>query len=191
MKEKDQLTVQEEPGAEQPEIELENATNEAEEHQNQGTESPDEESAEELKAEITELKDKYIRMVAEFDTFRRRMMKEKLELINTAAKDTMTALLPVLDDFDRAKKSADQEDSTEQFSEGVTLVYHKLYGVLRQMGLEPMETHEQPFDPEWHEALAEIPAPSDELKGKILDTIAKGYTLGGKIIRHAKVVIGK
>lgn len=191
MKEKDQLTVQEEPGAEQPKAEMENATKKSEEPQNQGFEWPGEESAEELKAEIAELKDKYIRMVAEFDTYRRRMMKEKLELINTAAKDTMTALLPVLDDFDRAKKSADQEDSTEQFSEGVTLVYHKLYSVLRQRGLEPVETHEQPFDPEWHEAVAEIPAPSEEMKGKILDTIAKGYTLGSKIIRYAKVVIGK
>lgn len=146
---------------------------------------------EQTKAELGELKDKYVRLYAEFDTFRRRMMKEKLELVKTAAQDTMSALLPVLDDFDRAKKSADAEGSAEHFSEGVTLVYQKLHHVLKQQGLEPMETKDQSFDPDWHEAVAEIPAPSEELKGKILDTIEKGYLLGGKIIRHAKVVIGK
>lgn len=191
MSEKDQLIAQEEAGMEQPDTTQENETTQAEEAQKQEFADQENESVEALKAENTELKDKYIRLYAEFDTFRRRMMKEKVELIKTAAQDTMTALLPVLDDFDRAKKSADQEDSTEQFSEGVTLVYHKLHGVLRQLGLEAMETHEQPFDPEWHEAVAEIPAPKDDLKGKILDTIEKGYTISGKIIRHAKVVIGK
>lgn len=187
MTEKDQLIPQDDTSAGWPE----NEPDQSEDTQNQIVLEEQSEPLEELRAENAELKDKYIWLYAEFDTFRRRMMKEKLDLINTAAQDTMAALLPVLDDFDRAKKSADQEDSIEQFSEGVTLVYHKLHTVLRQLGLEPMDTQEQPFDPEFHEAIAEIPAPTEELKGKIIDTIANGYQLRGKIIRHAKVVIGK
>lgn len=187
MTEKDQLIPQDDTSAGWPETE----PNELEDTQNQTVLEEQSDPLEELRAENAELKDKYIRLYAEFDTFRRRMMKEKLDLINTAAQDTMAALLPVLDDFDRAKKSADQADSTEQFSEGVTLVYQKLHNVLRQLGLEPMDTQEQPFDPEYHEAIAEIPAPAEELKGKIIDTIENGYQLRGKIIRHAKVVIGK
>ncbi|MBX2929095.1 MAG: nucleotide exchange factor GrpE [Saprospiraceae bacterium] len=191
MTEKDQLLVQEDAAAEIPETAQGEPTISTEDTQNQTVLEEQPDPLEELRAENAELKDKYIRLYAEFDTFRRRMMKEKLDLINTAAQDTMAALLPVLDDFDRAKKSADQADSTEQFSEGVTLVYQKLHNVLRQLGLEPMDTQEQPFDPEYHEAIAEIPAPTEELKGKIIDTIANGYQLRGKIIRHAKVVIGK
>lgn len=144
-----------------------------------------------LQAEIAAQKDKYIRLLAEFDTYRRRKEKEKLELLKTAAQDTVTALLPVLDDFDRAKKSAEEENSTEQFSEGVSLVYKKLYDILRQLNLEDMNSTGQAFDPELHEAIAEIPAPSEELKGVIIDTVEKGYFLSGKIIRYAKVVIGK
>jgi molecular chaperone GrpE len=103
----------------------------------------------------------------------------------------VTALLPVLDDFDRAKKNADDENSAETFSEGVSLVYQKLYNILKQKGLEPMETNGQPFDPELHDAITEIPAPTDDMKGKVVDTVEKGYMLNDKIIRHAKVVVGK
>lgn len=108
-----------------------------------------------------------------------------------AAQDTLTALLPVLDDFDRAKKIADDPETTEHFSEGVGLVYQKLYSVLKQRGLEPMDTDGEAFDPELHEAVTEIPAPTKELQGKIIDTIEKGYKLNDRIIRHAKVVVGK
>lgn len=144
-----------------------------------------------LQAEIAELKDKYLRLLAEFDNYRKRVSREKIELINTAAQDTLSALLPVLDDFDRAKRIADREDSSEPFSEGMQLLYHKLYSVLRQKGLEPMESNGVAFNAEQHEAITEIPAPSEELKGKIVDTIEKGYSLHGKIIRYAKVVVGK
>jgi molecular chaperone GrpE len=146
---------------------------------------------EEKKQELTELKDKYLRLYAEFDNYKKRTIKEKLELMGTASQDILSHLLPVLDDFDRAKQSADDENSTEVFSEGVTLVYEKLYSLLRAKGLEPMVTNGEVFDPEFHEAITEIPAPSEELKGKIVDTIEKGYKLKDKIIRHAKVVIGK
>ena len=144
-----------------------------------------------LEKQNAELKDKYLRLYAEFDNFKRRTVKEKLELMRTAAQDTMTALLPVLDDFDRAKKNAEDDSTTEVFTDGIQLVYQKLYSVLTQKGLEPMESTGEVFDPELHEALTEIPAPSKEMKGKIIDTIEKGYKLGDKIIRHAKVVTGK
>jgi molecular chaperone GrpE len=191
MNDKDQLQEQEMAQPEMPDMEPNTASESMEKSDNEVIVEINEGNYEALRAENAELKDKYLRIYAEFDTFRRRMMKEKLDLIKTAAQDTMTALLPVLDDFDRAKKSAEANNSPEQFSEGVALVYQKLHNTLKNIGLETMETHQQPFDPEWHEAMAEIPAPADELKGKIIDTIEKGYVLGGKIIRHAKVVIGK
>lgn len=144
-----------------------------------------------LEKQNAELKDKYLRLYAEFDNFKRRTVKEKLDLMRTAAQDTMTALLPVLDDFDRAKKNAEDDNTTEVFTEGIQLVYQKLYSVLTQKGLEAMESTGEAFDPELHEALTEIPAPTDDMKGKIIDTIEKGYKLGDKIIRHAKVVTGK
>ena len=144
-----------------------------------------------LEKELAELKDKHLRLYAEFDNFKRRTVREKLDMMRTAAQDTMSALLPVLDDFDRAKKNADDNNSTEVFSDGIQLVYQKLYSVLKQKGLEPMESTGEAFDPELHEAVTEIPAPSADMKGKIIDTIEKGYKLGDKIIRHAKVVTGK
>ena len=146
---------------------------------------------EELRAHVSELKDKNLRQAAEFQNFRNRYMREKLEYMASAAKDTLSALLPVLDDFDRAKKVADDENSVEYFSEGVNLVYEKLKGIMKAQGLEAMESNGAVFDPEFHEALTEIPAPTDELKGRIVDTIETGYKLNDKIIRHAKVVVGK
>ncbi len=146
---------------------------------------------EQLRQANQELKDKYLRLFAEFDNYKKRTIREKVELMNTAAQDTMSALLDVLDDFDRAKEIADDEKTEESLSEGVRLVYHKLYHVLSQKGLKPMESTGQPFDPELHEAISEIPAPQPDQKGKVVDTITKGYTLNDRIIRHAKVVVGK
>ncbi|MDP4712193.1 MAG: nucleotide exchange factor GrpE [Saprospiraceae bacterium] len=151
----------------------------------------DDQGVTELEKQRDELKDKYLRLFAEFDNYKRRTMKERLDIMKTAAQDTIVALLPVLDDFERAKRNAENENSTEVFSEGVHLVYQKLFSILHQQGLEAMDTNGQPFDPELHEALTEIPAPSEELKGVVMDTIEKGYKLKDKIIRHAKVVVGK
>ena len=145
----------------------------------------------ELERDLNEAKDKYLRLFAEFDNYKKRTTKERLELISTAGRDTISAILPVLDDFDRAKQSAEDKTSNEVFSEGVQLVYNKLYNVLKARGVESMESTGNEFDPEFHEALTEIPAPSDEMKGKIIDTIEKGYLLNDKIIRYAKVVVGK
>lgn len=144
-----------------------------------------------LKAEVEEAKDKYLRLFAEFDNFKKRTMKERLDLIKTASQETMIALLPVVDDFERAKKAADAENATEKFSEGVSLVYHKFVSTLEQKGLKIMESNGEVFDVEKHEALTEIPAPTPEMAGKVIDTIERGYYLHDKIIRYAKVVVGK
>ncbi len=144
-----------------------------------------------LQAELDESKDKYLRLFAEFENFKKRNTKERLELIKTAAQDTVGAILPVLDDFDRAKKSAEDDSTSETISEGVLMVYNKLYKTLENIGLNPMESTGEVFDPEFHEAITEIPAPSEDMKGKIIDTVEKGYTLNDKIIRFAKVVVGK
>lgn len=143
----------------------------------------------ELEAQIADLKDKYLRLHAEFDNFKRRNVKERLDLMKTASRDTLSALLPVLDDFDRAKQNANQNAETG-FSEGIQLVYNKLFNTLEQKGLKSMESTGLPFDPELHSALTEIPAPSEEMKGKVIDTIERGYYLNDVLIRHAKVVVG-
>lgn len=145
----------------------------------------------ELRAELNESKDKYLRLFAEFENFKKRNLRERLDLLKTAAEDTMISILPVLDDFDRAKQSAEDDNSSEVFSEGVQLVYNKIYNVLAARGLKPMETNGTLFDPDLHEAISEIPAGQDKDKGKIIDTVEKGYYLNDKIIRHAKVVVGK
>jgi len=145
----------------------------------------------ELEAQIEESKDKYLRLFAEFENYRKRTTKEKLDLMSTAAESTLKSILPILDDFDRAKLSADDDNSVEQFSEGVQLVYDKLYTQLGLKGLKKMESTGEAFDPELHEAITEIPATDKKMVGKIIDTVEKGYYLNEKIIRHAKVVVGK
>lgn len=145
---------------------------------------------EKLKAELEAGKDKYLRLVAEFDNFRRRSAKERIELAQTAGREVIQDLLEVLDDSDRAQKQLDSSDGKE-VKEGVTLVFNKLRSLLQSKGLKPMEAIGQDFDPDLHEAITEIPAPTKELKGKVVDEVVKGYYLNDKIIRHAKVVVGK
>ncbi len=140
-------------------------------------------------SEVSELKDKYLRLFAEFDNYKKRTARERLDLIRTASEDLISKLLPVLDDFERARKLAEDESSDETFSEGVTLVYQKLHQVLESRGLKAMEDDVE-FDPELHEAITKIPVEDKDKKGKVIDTIEKGYYLNDKIIRHAKVVIG-
>lgn len=142
-------------------------------------------AVEQLRKQNEELKDKYIRLVAEFENFKKRNFKEKLDMMKSAAQDTMSALLPVLDDFDRAA------NSPEGLTEGIALIHNKLKHAVENKGLKAMESTGEPFDPEFHEAVTEIPAPTEDLKGKVVDTIEKGYQLNDKIIRHAKVVVGK
>ncbi len=145
----------------------------------------------ELEAQVAELKDKYLRLFAEFENYKRRTAKEKLDMIGSAAKNTLINFLPVLDDFERAKAAAEKENSTEVFSEGVELVYQKFLQTLKNQGLKRIESDNALFDAEYHEAITEIPAPTEEMKGKVIDTVEQGYFLNDKVIRYAKVVVGK
>lgn len=144
-----------------------------------------------LEAELADQKDKYLRLMAEFDNFRRRTAKERLELIQTAGKDVIVSLLDVLDDCDRAEKQLQGTEDIAAQKEGVMLVFNKLRNNLQQKGVKVMETINTDFDVEKHEAITEIPAPTEELKGKVIDEVTKGYFLNDKIIRFAKVVVGK
>lgn len=157
-------------------------------HLNEPVASEDE--VEKLTAQVEELKDKYLRQVAEFDNFRRRTAKERLELVQTAGKDVIGSLLDVLDDCDRAEKQLQNEPNSAA-KEGVQLVFTKLRNTLQSKGLKPMQTIGTEFNPDNHEAITEIPAPTEQLKGKVVDEVMKGYYLNDKIIRFAKVVVGK
>jgi len=146
---------------------------------------------EKLQAELIEQKDKYIRLFAEFDNFKRRNAKERIELIQTAGKEVITSLLDVLDDCDRAEKQIQSSEDLQQIREGVQLVFGKLRNTMQARGLKPMESIETDFDVEKHEAITEIPAPNPALVDKVVDEVQKGYYLNDKIIRFAKVVVGK
>ncbi|MCW3107002.1 MAG: nucleotide exchange factor GrpE [Segetibacter sp.] len=151
----------------------------------------DEVEVEKLKTELQEQKDKYLRLFAEFDNYKRRTAKERIELMQTAGKEVITSMLDVLDDCDRAEKQIQSTNDLNQIKEGVQLVFNKLRTTLQNKGLKPMESIGTEFDVEKHDAITEIPAPTPNLKGKVVDEVMKGYYLNDKIIRHAKVVIGK
>lgn len=148
-------------------------------------------STEQLAAELSEMKDKYLRLYAEFDNYRKRTMREKETLIKTASENTISAILPSLDDFSRAMKVADAEDNDETLPDGIRLVYNKMMKALEQRGLKVMESTGEKFNPDLHEALTKVPAPTDDLKGMVMDTVERGYYLNDKIIRYAKVVVGQ
>lgn len=151
----------------------------------------EESELEKIRAELEESKDKYLRKVAEFENFKRRNAKERIELIQTAGRDVITDMLEVLDDCDRAQKQLESHEGNDALKEGVMLVFNKLRNTLLSKGVKAMETIGKEFNPDLHEAITEIPAPSEEMKGKIADEVMKGYYLNEKIIRHAKVVVGK
>ena len=140
---------------------------------------------------VEEERDKYLRLSAEFDNYRKRTLKEKAELIKNGGEKTLTAILPVLDDFERALKNMEASEETKAMKEGVELIFSKFQKILGQEGLTKIETEGQPFDTDFHEAIALIPAPSDDLKGKILDCVQTGYMLNDKVIRHAKVAVAQ
>ncbi|HEX3387017.1 MAG TPA: nucleotide exchange factor GrpE [Mucilaginibacter sp.] len=143
-----------------------------------------------LKQEIALANDKYLRLYAEFDNFRRRTIKERSELQQTAGMDVIVSMLPVLDDFDRALRHMDNAADVNAVKEGVVLIQSKLKNILGQKGLKEMQAIGTTFDPELHEAITNIPAPTDEQKGKVIDEVEKGYYLNDKVARHAKVVVG-
>ena len=140
---------------------------------------------------VNEERDKYLRLSAEFDNYRKRTLKEKAELIKNGGEKTLTAILPVLDDFERALKNMEASEETQAMKEGVELIFSKFQKILGQEGLQKIETEGQPFDTDFHEANALIPAPSEDLKGKILDCVQTGYMLNEKVIRHAKVAVAQ
>jgi molecular chaperone GrpE len=144
-----------------------------------------------ISKELGEMKDKYLRIFAEFDNYRKRTIKERQDIIKLASRDALNAILPAVDDFDRAIKVAAENENEADIPEGIILIYTKLFKALEQQGIKEMISTGQDFDPELHEALTKIPAPSDELKGKVIDTIEKGFYLNDKIIRYAKVVVGE
>lgn len=146
---------------------------------------------EKLNAQIEEDKDKYLRLSAEFDNYRKRTMKEKAELILNGGEKSITSLLPIIDDMERAVKTTETATDISAIKEGIDLIYNKFISVLGQNGVKVIETKDQPLDTDYHEAIAVVPAPSEELKGKILDTVQTGYTMNDKVIRHAKVVVGE
>ncbi|MCA6448877.1 MAG: nucleotide exchange factor GrpE [Chitinophagaceae bacterium] len=146
---------------------------------------------EKLQAELQEQKDKYLRLMAEFDNFRRRTAKERLELMQTAGKEVIISLLEVLDDCDRAEKQLQASDDITLQKEGIQLVFNKLRSTLQAKGVKVMESVNTDFDVEKHEAITEIPAPNADMQGKVMDEVVKGYYLNDKIIRFAKVVVGK
>ena len=150
----------------------------------------EESELETIKSELDEAKDKYLRKVAEFENFKRRNAKERIELIQTAGRDVITDMLDVLDDCDRAQKQMETSEDADSIKEGVMLVFNKLRNTLQARGVKAMETLHEEFNPDLHEAITEVPA-GEKLKGKVVDEILKGYYLNDKIIRHAKVVVGK
>ena len=140
---------------------------------------------------VEEQKDKYLRLSAEFDNYRKRTLKEKAELIKNGGEKTLTAILPVLDDFERALKNMEASEETKAMKEGVELIFSKFQKILGQEGLQKIDTDGKDFDVDFHEAIALIPAPSEDLKGKILDCVQTGYMLNEKVIRHAKVAVAQ
>lgn len=146
---------------------------------------------EKLQAEQEEMKDKYLRLSAEFDNYRKRTMKEKAELILNGGEKAFKAILPVIDDMERALATMQKATDVDAVKEGVDLIYNKFIQILGQNGVHAIDTKEKELDTDFHDAIAIIDAPSEELKGKILDCVETGYTLNDKVIRHAKVVVGK
>lgn len=161
------------------------------EEENDSVESQDTLSEEDkLKAEVSEWQNKHLRLYAEFDNFKRRTSKERLELLSMAGKDIIVDLLPVLDDFERAQKSMDAATDVEAVKEGVRLINQKLKNILSQKGLKEMDSIGNEFNADLHEGVTNIPAPTEDLKGKVVDEVERGYFLNDKVIRFAKVIVG-
>ena len=145
----------------------------------------------EANEKVATLEDKYLRQVAEFDNYRKRTIKEKAELIKNGGERAIESILPVLDDFERAMANMAKNESAAEIMTGIELIYNKFVGILKQNGLQKIETEGADFNTDFHEAIAMIPAPTEELKGKVLDCVQTGYTLNDKVIRHAKVAVGE
>lgn len=165
-------------------------TNEPQEQQEQ-TEEETQTVEENLAQQLEELKDKYLRTVAEFENFKRRTLKEKTELILNGGEKAITAILPIIDDMERAIENAHMQECVDAVEEGWELIYKKLLSTLEGMGVKKIEVEDKDFDVDFHEAVAMVPGMGDDKKGKIIDCVQTGYTLNDKVIRHAKVAVGQ
>lgn len=163
------------------------------EKDNVGTQKKEEltQEMEKLKEQLEEQKDKYLRLSAEFDNYRKRTLKEKSELILNGGEKCINSILPIVDDLERALKNMDTVTDVASLKEGVQLIYNKFIAALSQNGVKIIETKDQPLNTDYHEAIAVIPAPEETQKGKVLECVQTGYTLNDKVIRHAKVVVGE
>lgn len=141
--------------------------------------------------QLKDFQDRYIRLMAEFDNFRKRTLKERTELIKTAGEDILVNILPVVDDFERGLQVIDKSEDIESVKQGIHLIYNKFRDFLNQRGVKEIESVQQPFNVDVHEAITKIPAPTEDLKGKVVDVVQKGYVLNEKVIRFAKVVVGE
>jgi molecular chaperone GrpE len=187
----DMLKKKKTDNSDTPEIVSENINTSSEETAQQESSALDEKSPEDLlKEELALANDKYLRLYAEFDNFRRRTTKERIELLQTAGKEVIVSLIPVLDDFERAVKSMEAATDIKAVKDGVVLVQNKFNNILSQKGLKPMESIGHAFDADLHEAITNIPAPTDDMKGKVMDEMEKGYYLNDSVIRFAKVIVG-
>ena len=169
----------------------EQANETVQEENNNNKQSTDTDKTAEYEATIADLKDKYLRQAAEFDNYRKRVLKEKSELIQNGGESVISSLLPIIDDFERALQNMKKSDDTAALKEGVELIYQKFMKTLESNGLKTIDTKEADFNTDFHEAVAMIPAPNDESKGKVVDCVQKGYKLNDKVIRHAKVAVGQ
>lgn len=169
----------------------EQANETVQEENNNNKQSTDTDKTAEYEATIADLKDKYLRQAAEFDNYRKRVLKEKSELIQNGGESVISSLLPIIDDFERALQNMKKSNDTAALKEGVELIYQKFMKTLESNGLKTIETKEADFNTDFHEAVAMIPAPNDESKGKVVDCVQKGYKLNDKVIRHAKVAVGQ
>lgn len=192
-KEKDTKKEQEELKDSEMEQNTDTATEEKNDAQDAETQETKEEKdpLEEAQEQIAELKDKYLRSVAEFDNYRKRTMKEKAELLLNGAEKTVSAILPVMDDMERALANAEKSDDVEALREGMKLIFQKFEKCLSALGVNKIETKDADFNTDFHEAVAMVPGMGDEKKGKVLDCVQTGYTLNDKVIRHAKVAVGQ
>ncbi len=174
-----------------------NLVNETQKHDESAVENKDtektanhEDNQEDLNQKYNELNDKYLRLYSEFDNYRKRSLKERAEYLKTANEDVLKAILPVIDDFERAIKANEQVEDIKAIKDGVQLIYNKLLNTVKQKGLEPFTSKGEAFDADLMEAITHIPAPNEQEKGKVIDEVEKGYKLGDKVIRFAKVVVG-
>ncbi|MEJ8739759.1 nucleotide exchange factor GrpE [Phocaeicola sp. HCN-6420] len=189
--EEEEVLKQQAEASEQAETQAEEAQGTEEQAEEPTDEQKLEKELEEAKKTIEEQKDKYLRLSAEFDNYRKRTMKEKAELIKNGGEKAISAILPILDDLERALQNMQKADNVQAMYEGLDLIFQKFHKVLAQEGLQKMEPVGETFDTDYHEAIALVPAPDEAQKGKVLDCVQTGYKLNDKVIRHAKVVVAQ